>query len=47
MFNAGKAKDEKDPCWAPVPASDTVCKDMSVKAELKPLSWNVFRFVRE
>jgi len=47
MFNDGKAKDEKDPCWAPVPASGTTCNDMSVKAELKPLSWNVFRFVRE
>ena len=25
----------------------TTCNDMSVKSELKPLSWNVFRFVRE
>ncbi|MBP5652175.1 MAG: alpha-L-arabinofuranosidase [Lachnospiraceae bacterium] len=39
-------KQEIDPNLVPVEAKDTVCKDMKVTAELKPLSWNVFRFVR-
>ncbi|MBO7601136.1 MAG: hypothetical protein J6S95_08320 [Lachnospiraceae bacterium] len=46
MFSDGSEKDEKDPGWAPVPATDTRIEDMTVKAELKPLSWNVFRFVK-
>ena len=39
-------KEEADLSLAPAPAKDTVCDDMTVKAELKPLSWNVFRFVK-
>ena len=40
-------KQDLDPNLVPVEAKDTVCRDMKVMAELKPLSWNVFRFVRE
>ena len=47
MFNEkGVSTDGADQDLAPVPATDTVCDDMTVKAELKPLSWNVFRFVK-
>ena len=31
---------------APVTNNETKCDGLTVKAELKPLSWNVFRFVR-
>ncbi|MBR5896137.1 MAG: alpha-L-arabinofuranosidase, partial [Lachnospiraceae bacterium] len=47
MFSEGREpKTETDPSLQPRPAKDTVCTDMTVKAELKPLSWNVFRFVK-
>ena len=47
MFSEDKApKSETDPSLKPVEAKETICKDMTVKAELKPLSWNVFRFVK-
>jgi alpha-N-arabinofuranosidase len=39
-------KEGENPDLVPRPAADTVCNDMTVKAELKPLSWNVFRFVK-
>jgi alpha-N-arabinofuranosidase len=47
MFSENRTPNEEaDKNLAPVPATDTVCEDMTVKAELKPLSWNVFRFVK-
>ena len=46
MFIDDSASDEEKAALAPTPAPDTVCTDMSVKAELKPVSWNVFRFVK-
>ena len=47
MFTKDRTpKEQADPDLAPVQAADTVCDEMTVKAELKPLSWNVFRFVK-